>query len=192
LELALACHRIVTGPKAKFCFPETGLGIYPGMGGTQRLPRRIGVGLAKWMIYTGAIVPADHAARFGLADAATTANALPPDAVAALERAGEIPTYESRDRLLAELFSRNKVADLLDPARPLPTEPWAVRAIVQLRAAAPCALRLAEAAIDQGISLPLSAGIEEEFSRLSNVFSTTDARLGLAALGQTKPRFTGS
>ncbi|HEY2837566.1 MAG TPA: enoyl-CoA hydratase/isomerase family protein, partial [Pirellulales bacterium] len=50
LELALACHRIVAGPKARFCLPETGLGIYPGMGGTQRLPRKIGVGLAKWMI----------------------------------------------------------------------------------------------------------------------------------------------
>ena len=37
--------------------PETGLGIYPGMGGTQRSARRIGIGLANWMIYTGAIVP---------------------------------------------------------------------------------------------------------------------------------------
>ena len=42
LELALACHRIAASPAAKFAFPETGLGIYPGMGGTQRAPRRIG------------------------------------------------------------------------------------------------------------------------------------------------------
>ena len=39
LELALACQAIVADTGAKFCFPETGLGIYPGLGGTQRTPR---------------------------------------------------------------------------------------------------------------------------------------------------------
>lgn len=53
LELALACDRILVGPGATLGLPETGLGIYPGLGGTQRLPRRIGAGLAKWLIYTG-------------------------------------------------------------------------------------------------------------------------------------------
>ena len=137
LELALACHRIVAGPKAKFCLPETGLGIYPGMGGTQRLPRRIGVGLAKWMIYTGAIVPADHASRFGLVDAEALADASASEAIAALDQPRDVLACEPRFRLLAEFFSRHTVDMLLDPTRSLPTEPSVVRAVVQMRAAAP-------------------------------------------------------
>jgi enoyl-CoA hydratase/carnithine racemase len=191
LELALACHRIVAGPKAKFCLPETGLGIYPGMGGTQRLPRRIGVGLAKWMIYTGAIVPVDHAWAFGLADAKAGADATAADALAALNSEREAPPCDPRFLQLAEYFSQHSVDQLLDLTRPLPAEPSVVRAIVQLRAAAPRALRLAEAAIDRGIALPLREGIEQEYARLAEVFSTTDAQIGLASVGQAKPKFTG-
>ena len=44
VELALACHAIVATPKASLAFPETGIGIYPGLGGTQRTPRRVGTG----------------------------------------------------------------------------------------------------------------------------------------------------
>ena len=53
VELALACHGILCGPKASFALPETGIGIYPGLGGTQRLPRIVGRPLARRMILTG-------------------------------------------------------------------------------------------------------------------------------------------
>ncbi len=46
-EIALASHTVISHPKAYFAFPETGIGIYPGLGGTQRLPRMIGKELAK-------------------------------------------------------------------------------------------------------------------------------------------------
>jgi enoyl-CoA hydratase/carnithine racemase len=192
MELALACHRIVAGPKAKFCLPETGLGIYPGMGGTQRLPRRIGVGLAKWMIYTGAIVPVDHALAFGLVDVKTGMGATQADALAALEPERDVPACDPRFLQLAEYFSQHSVDGLLDQTRPLPTDAAVVRAIVQLRAAAPRALRLAEMVIDRGVAMPLREGIEEEYARLTEVFSTTDAQIGLAAVGQAKPKFTGA
>ena len=55
LELALACDVLIAGPRASFAFPETGIGIYPGLGGTQRTTRRIGVGLARWLVFTGQI-----------------------------------------------------------------------------------------------------------------------------------------
>ena len=45
--------RIVATPKATLAFPETGIGIYPGLGGTQRTTRRVGAGLAKWLVLTG-------------------------------------------------------------------------------------------------------------------------------------------
>ena len=68
LELALACHRILVTPAATLGLPETSLGLYPGLGGTHRMPRKIGVGLAKWLIYTGKTLPATEARNIGLAD----------------------------------------------------------------------------------------------------------------------------
>lgn len=67
-ELALACDLRVAGPKAEFGFPETGLAIIPGAGGTQRLPRLIGISKAKDLILTGRRVQAAEADRIGLAD----------------------------------------------------------------------------------------------------------------------------
>lgn len=67
-ELALACDIIVAGEKAKFGQPEVGLGITPGFGGSQRLPRRIGMGKAREMIFSGRTVNAEEAERIGLAD----------------------------------------------------------------------------------------------------------------------------
>lgn len=66
LELALACHMRVAGDKATFGLPEIKLGIMPGAGGTQRLPRVVGKAKALEMILTGAFIPAEEAMRIGL------------------------------------------------------------------------------------------------------------------------------
>ena len=68
LELALACHLRVASPKAKLGLPEVKLGVIPGYGGTQRLPRLIGRGRALRMILTGDPVEADEALATGLVD----------------------------------------------------------------------------------------------------------------------------
>lgn len=65
-ELSLACDIRIASSKAKFGQPETGLGITPGFGGTQRLIRTVGAGMAKEMIYTAGIIGADEALRIGL------------------------------------------------------------------------------------------------------------------------------
>lgn len=65
-ELAMACDIRLASDKAKFGQPEVGLGITPGFGGTQRLARLVGTGMAKELIYTGKIVKADEALRIGL------------------------------------------------------------------------------------------------------------------------------
>lgn len=67
-ELAMSCDIILASEKAVFGQPEVALGITPGFSGTQRLPRRIGVGRAKEMIYTGRKVKADEALQIGLVD----------------------------------------------------------------------------------------------------------------------------
>ncbi|MFN8178356.1 MAG: enoyl-CoA hydratase-related protein [bacterium] len=66
LELALACDLRIASANAKLGLPETGLGILPGAGGTQRLPRIVGLGLAKDMILAGTIHDAESALRIGL------------------------------------------------------------------------------------------------------------------------------
>lgn len=68
LELALACDFIIASEKAKFGLPEVGLGIHPGFGGTQRLPRTIGKNKAKELIFTGDIISAKDAEKIGLAN----------------------------------------------------------------------------------------------------------------------------
>ena len=65
-ELAMSCDIRIASDKAKFGQPEAGLGITPGFGGTQRLPRIVGLGKAKELIYTCAIIKADEALRIGL------------------------------------------------------------------------------------------------------------------------------
>lgn len=67
-ELALACDFIIASDRARFGQPETGLGLPPGFGGTQRLVRRVGIGLARELIYTGAIIDAARAKAIGLAN----------------------------------------------------------------------------------------------------------------------------
>ncbi|MEX2393763.1 MAG: enoyl-CoA hydratase/isomerase family protein, partial [Actinomycetota bacterium] len=67
-EIALACDFRVASPRAKLGQPEIVVGLIPGAGGTQRLPRLVGAARAKWMIYTGEFVGAATAKDWGLVD----------------------------------------------------------------------------------------------------------------------------
>lgn len=68
LELAMACDILVASEKAVVGQPEAKLGVVPGFGGSQRLPRRTGPGIAKWLLMTGETVKADEALRLGIVD----------------------------------------------------------------------------------------------------------------------------
>ena len=68
-ELAMSCDFRICSDTAVFGQPETGLGITPGFGGTQRLARLVGPGMAKQMIYTARNIKADEAYRIGLVNA---------------------------------------------------------------------------------------------------------------------------
>lgn len=67
-ELALACDLRIAGRSARLGQPEVNLGILPGGGGTQRLPRLVGVGRAMRLILTGELISAEEAERIGLVD----------------------------------------------------------------------------------------------------------------------------
>lgn len=85
-ELAMACDIRIASDKAKFGQPEVTYGIIPGFGGTQRLPRLIGKGLAKQYIYTGDMFGAEEAHRIGLVNVVTTPEELIPTTEAMLAK----------------------------------------------------------------------------------------------------------
>jgi enoyl-CoA hydratase len=75
-ELAMACDFRLASDKAKFGQPEVNLGIMPGFGGTQRLPRLVGKGMANYLIATAEIIGADEALRIGLVEKVYPADEL--------------------------------------------------------------------------------------------------------------------
>jgi enoyl-CoA hydratase len=79
-ELALSCHIRVASTKAKFGLPEVKLGLIPGYGGTQRLPRLVGRGPALKLILSGEPIDGTEALRIGLADQLAEPDALIPSA----------------------------------------------------------------------------------------------------------------
>jgi enoyl-CoA hydratase len=83
-ELAMACHMRIASEAAKFGQPEVKLGIVPGYGGTQRLPRIVGKGRALQLLLTGEIVDAAEAYRIGLVNRVVPAAELIPAARALL------------------------------------------------------------------------------------------------------------
>ena len=85
-ELALACDLRVAASHAKFGQPEVGLGIIPGAGATQRLPRIVGLGRAKHLILTGDAIDAQKALEWGLVSAVVPAEELSAHALALAER----------------------------------------------------------------------------------------------------------
>lgn len=82
LEVALVCHYRVAARSAKCGLPEVNLGLLPGAGGTQRLPRIVGVEKALEMVTSGTHVPAPAAAEMGLVDLLTDDASLRADAIA--------------------------------------------------------------------------------------------------------------
>ena len=76
MELAMACDIRLAAEGAKFGQPEVSLGIIPGFGGTQRLPRLIGQGRALWLLLSGQVIDAAEAYRIGL-----VTEVLAPDAL---------------------------------------------------------------------------------------------------------------
>lgn len=81
-ELAMCCDIRIASAKAKLGQPEVGLGITPGFSGTQRLPRIVGMGRAKELIYTADIINADEAYRIGLVNKVVEPEALMDTAIA--------------------------------------------------------------------------------------------------------------
>jgi enoyl-CoA hydratase len=146
-ELALACDLRIAAEGAVFGLPEPSLGIIPGAGGTQRLPRVVGIGRAKEMILTGARWDARRALEVGLVSEVVPAAELMPAA-----------------RRMAE----------------------------RVLALGPLALRLAKAAVNASMQMPLAAGLLHESTAQALTFESRDKMEGTSAfLEKRKPSFRG-
>jgi enoyl-CoA hydratase / 3-hydroxyacyl-CoA dehydrogenase len=193
VELALACHAIVATPKASLAFPETGIGIYPGLGGTQRTPRRIGTGLAKWLVLSGQTLGAEEAQAIGLIDKVVPYDQI--DAVIAETiAAGRMESKRivpGTHRTVAEYFDRHGVGVLLSGSAAASDDPRIAKAVKRIGTKAPVALRLAAELIDQGLTTTIDEGLAMELSHLEEIFATKDAYEGLSSLGKRPPVFTG-
>jgi len=110
-EMTLACDLRVASRKAKFGLPEVGLGIFPGGGGTQRLPRLIGMAKAKELVYTGKTINAETAESYGLVNYVVEPEELEQKAS---ELAAEI-VKNSKDsvRLSKEAFNNGAQMDMI-------------------------------------------------------------------------------
>lgn len=85
-EIAMACDIRYAASNAKFGQPEVGLGIIPGFSGTYRLPKLIGQGMAKELIYSGKVIRADEALRIGLVNQVVEQAELMPAVIALAEQ----------------------------------------------------------------------------------------------------------
>ncbi len=145
LELAMSCHLRICGDRARFGQPEISLGIIPGWGGTQRLPRLIGKAKATEWILTGDVVMASEAVRLGVVN-----QSVPQDHV-----------LKAAKDLARKIASKGMVA------------------IAQ-------SLR----AIEEGMDLPLEAGLAKEAEAFGAVAASQDSREGVKAfLEKRQPQF---
>ncbi len=181
LELALCADVILAMPKAQMAFPETGIGIYPGLGGTQRSARKIGKPLSKYLIHTGRMLSAKDAQEIGLVD-----KVIATDELFAMI-SGKVPVpvnshvqLSSKWKSIEQFFKINPIDKVL--AHEYATDGMntedAEKIYKTLKRKAPIALNTADKLIDE------AQGCESELKYLDMIFSTSDALLGLSSIGK--------
>jgi enoyl-CoA hydratase/3-hydroxyacyl-CoA dehydrogenase len=196
-ELALACQAIVATPAGSLGFPETGIGIYPGLGGMPRLARYVGPELAKYYVFSGAAISAEDAHALGIVNR-LVAPAEVDTAIKELVEKGKPDKYRRREipakfKPLAAMGSAANVSHLL-AGRP----PEGVDQVLAAKTAkivgykAPLALKIADEIIDQQIDKPMAEAVEIELGRLQEIFSTADALEGLTSMGRKRPEYRGA
>ena len=162
LELALGCHARVAWAGARMGLPEVKLGLLPGAGGTQRLPRIVGVEKAVAMILSGNPVPAEEAKALGLVDAVLEGE-YP---AAAVEWARTAPLERRRVRDREEALAPAKAdAGLIDRA-----------AAPLLKASGALAPRTCLEAIRGALSLPFDEGLKNERALFMTLVSGDESR----------------
>ena len=167
LEIALSAHYRIAVPSAKVGLPEVLIGILPGSGGTQRLPRLIGPKAAMEMIVSGRHVPAEEAKRLGVVDELVEESGdLRAAAIAMARRVTDVrplPRIRDRDEKLAEAKADPGIFD-------------AMRKSIARRARNQKAPYNCIAAVEAACSLPFEDGIRRERELFDELENSAEAR----------------
>jgi len=195
-ELALACQAIVATPAGSLSFPETGIGIYPGLGGMLRLGRHLGPELAKYYTFTGAAITAVDAQKLGIVTRLVDPSAV-DEAIRDLIGEGRPDKYRARpipERFILwqTLFGAGNATTLLASKMPPGVdEAVASKILKTMGNKAPLALKLVNQIVDRQAKASPDEGIEIELDNLKTIFATADALEGLSSLGRKKPEYKG-
>ena len=195
-ELALTCQAVIATPAGSLGFTETGIGIFPGLGGMLRLARFTSPDFAKYYVFTGTPITAQDAHELGI----VTKLVMPAKVEAAIKELlaeGKPDKYRQRDlpqhlKPFAQACRQDNVARLLSGSPPAGiADEIAVRAAKFIGYKAPIALKLANEIIDQQVDKSMEDAIEVELGRCKEIFSTGDALLGLSNIGR-RIKYTGA
>lgn len=197
-ELALSCHKILATAAGILGFPETGIGIFPGLGGMLRFAKNTGAPLAKYYTFTGAFISAEDAKHLGIVSKLVTAAEI-PEALAALVAEGNTRKYRDRElpakfRELAGAFEGANSEKFLSGQAPegIPSE-ISGKILKTMGFKAPLALRMANEIIDRQSQLSIPEGVALELGYLDKIFSTADSLEGLQSnLERRRPSFKGA
>ena len=179
LELALCADMIIATPKATLAFPETGIGIFPGLCGTYRAQKKIGKGLAKYLVMTGKMLNASDAQTIGLVDAIVD----PAEAMLFMNGSQKLPRKESK-KLTAQwdtirtIFENQTINELIDAADLSKNSEVITNIAHILKQKAPLALKITEQLMEES-KRPCS-----DLENIRMIFSTEDALLGLSNIGK--------
>ena len=204
LELALACDYRIGTRKTQFRFPETSIGIFPGLGGTQRPARIAGLPAASWAVLAGNFMDARTASDLGLVT--NLVDVTEVDAtIASLDGQGKPANkYPAKPnnpeskiaKFAMSFYSDENLATILNGNCPEgfdPEDKLVSRQLRSLSRTAPIALRMASDLIDAAGSTELEVGLSQELGNLEGIFSTNDALEGLSALIEgRKPTYQNS
>ncbi len=206
LELALACDYRVGTQRTQIRFPETSIGIYPGLGGTQRTVRICGIEAARFAVLAGSFMDARTASALGLLTHLVESPGI-PNTVSDLVSAGKpSERYPGRPAdasnpvvsFAASFYSDDNMTAIASGGTPPGFEvddPDVARQLKSLSRAAPLALQAASALLDQAVATgeDLGAGLQLELDGLEGIFGTADALEGLSALIEgRRPDYRGN
>lgn len=197
-EIALTGDIIIATERASIGFPETGIGIYPGLGGTQRTTKYIGKELAKYLIFTGKILDAETAASIGLIDYVVSPDEI-ESKIDEIVVSGKITKKAIKEEVklseyfqnIKDYFSDKNIQSLLSGKGEF--NEIGKKIIKTISFKAPIAINIANKIIDEGSELELKEGLELELKYLSKIFSTNDALEGLnSVITRKRPEFQGT
>jgi 3-hydroxyacyl-CoA dehydrogenase/enoyl-CoA hydratase/3-hydroxybutyryl-CoA epimerase len=170
-EFALACHYRIATPDAVIALPEVRLGILPGFGGTQRLPRLISIEKALDIILTGRNVPAEEALALGLIDRLAPAGGLLDEAVVLAREAALDASHLRAARKRHQRSLRHWLLEKNPLGRALLFSEARKRALARAEGHYPGPPAIVEV-VRRGLSLPIEQGLELEAKELGRLIVT--------------------